>query len=118
MPGIFYAEKQKEAVSTAVTAKAEEKHHTETKEKKKLSAKERESSKLREYTAELPTPDDINVDVYSSMMGGPKKKEPVIEIKINKPQKPKEIAFEMTGPVLTAEPRKYRRKRNKIQRND
>ena len=36
-------------------------------EKKKLSAKERESSKLREYTAELPTPDEMNVDVYSSM---------------------------------------------------
>lgn len=99
-------------------AKAEEKHHTETKEKKKLSAKERESSKLREYTAELPTPDDINVDVYSSMMGGPKKKEPVIEIKINKPQKPKEIAFEMTGPVLTAEPEDIQKKKKPSQKKE
>ncbi|MBP0959441.1 MAG: hypothetical protein J5992_04880 [Oscillospiraceae bacterium] len=136
-PGIFdtikglFAKKEKEetpakeeiakpekAVKPEKPSKAEEKHHTEIKDKKKLSAKERESSKLREYTAELPTPDDINVDVYSSMMGEPKKKEPVIEIKINKPKRPKEITLEMTGPVLTAEPEDTQKKKKPAQKKE
>ncbi len=96
--------KEEKPVRTEKAVKSEETKQTpEIKEKKKLSAKERESSKLREYTAELPTPDEMNVDIYSTMMGKPRKKEPVIEIKINKPQKPKQIAYEMTGPVLTEE---------------
>lgn len=91
---------------------AEENTKQSSKEKQPSKEKQKEderAKKLKEYTAELPT----QSDVYSSMMKSDehKKREPFIEIKIEKPKRPKEITLEMTGPIISEEPEEVKKKK-------